>query len=104
MRSAGGNFILLQKISMTMKKVLIAIALILVVLCFSCKKTRYCRCSTIINDEAVELGQDYYIILDRSSCDDRAKEIVGWGHVTCVEVSEEEVTGEDVHHWWEFWE
>lgn len=104
MRSAGGNFILLHEISMTMKKVLIAIALILVVFCSSCKKTRYCRCSTIINDEAVELGQDYYIILDRSSCDDRAKEIVGWGHVTCVEVSEEEVSGEDVHHWWEFWE
>lgn len=85
-----------------MKKFLMAIALVFVVAFSSCNKTRYCRCSVIIDDEAVELGEEYYMILDRSSCDERAKEIEGWGRVTCVEVSEEEVTGE-VHHWWEFW-
>ena len=108
MRSAGGNFILLQKISMTMKKVLFALALILMVVFPSCKKERYCRCTTIIEDEAVNLGHDetdYYMILDHSSFEEKSKEIVGWGHVTCVEISKEEVThNPDDKPWWQFWE
>lgn len=67
----------------------------------SCKKTRYCRCTTIQNDEVVNLGEDYYTIEDGSSCNDRSKEIVGWGQVICTEVSEAEVTGEE-SHWWDF--
>lgn len=98
----SGIFIPLQQISKIMKKLLIAMTLIAMFAFSSCNKARYCRCSVIIDDEAVELGEDYYMILDHSSCDERAKEIVGWGHVTCTEVSEEEVTGEP-HHWWEFW-
>ncbi len=83
-----------------MKKCLIiAVALLLVGLS-SCKKTRYCRCTTIQNDEVVELGSDFYTIEDGSSCADRAKEIVGWGQVICTEVSEYEATGEE-HSWWE---
>ncbi|MCF0200490.1 MAG: hypothetical protein HUK16_03830 [Bacteroidales bacterium] len=85
-----------------MKKFLFVIALVSLMAFSSCKKTRYCRCSVIIEDEAVELGEDYYLILDRSTCADRAKEIVGWGRVTCTEVPESEVTGE-THNWWEFW-
>lgn len=69
--------------------------------CFtSCKKTRYCRCTTIQNDEVVNLGEDFYVIEDGSSCSDRAKEIVGWGQVICTEVSKAEATGEE-NKWWE---
>ena len=78
---------------------LIAAAL-LILLLPSCKKTRYCRCTTIQNEEVVNLGEDYYTIEDGSSCNDRSKEIVGWGQVICTEVSEYEVTGENPS-WWE---
>lgn len=78
---------------------LIAIAVILVTLP-SCKKTRYCRCTTIQNEEVVNLGEDYYTIEDGSSCSDKSKEIVGWGQVICTEVSEYEVTGVE-SSWWE---
>lgn len=84
-----------------MKKCLIIIAAALLVLAMpSCKKTRYCRCTTIQNEEVVELGDDFYTIEDGSSCADRAKEIVGWGQVICSEVSEYEATGENPS-WWE---
>lgn len=81
------------------KYVVILVAFVL--LCFtSCKKTRYCRCTTIQNDEVVNLGEDFYVIEDGSSCSDRAKEIVGWGQVICSEVSKYEATGEE-NKWWE---
>lgn len=77
------------------------IIMALSLLCFSsCKKTRYCRCTTIQNDEVVNLGEDFYVIEDGSSCSDRAKEIVGWGQVICTEVSKAEATGEE-NKWWE---
>lgn len=72
----------------------------LVLTLVSCKKTRYCRCTTIQNEEVVDLGDDFYTIMDGSSCDDRAREIVGWGQVICTEVSKEEATGEE-NKWWE---
>ena len=78
---------------------IIAFALLILVMP-SCKKTRYCKCTTIQNDEVIELGQDYYTIEDGSSCSDKTKEFSGWGQVICSEVSEEEVTGEE-HHWWD---
>lgn len=83
-----------------MKKVLIIVLALAMFILPSCKKTRYCKCTTIQNEEVVELGQDYYTIEDGSSCADKSKEIVGWGQVICYEVSEEEVTGEE-HSWWE---
>ncbi|MBQ8958193.1 MAG: hypothetical protein IJ057_06785 [Bacteroidales bacterium] len=83
-----------------MKRGLIIAVALLVLALPSCKKTRYCRCTTIQNDEVVNLGEDYYSIEDGSSCNDRSKEIVGWGQVICTEVSESEVTGEE-HHWWD---
>ena len=85
-----------------MKKCLIIAIALMVLALPSCKKTRYCRCTTIQNDEVVELGSDFYTIQDGSSCADRAKEIVGWGPVLCSEVSEYEATGENPS-WWEEW-
>lgn len=79
---------------------LTAVIVILVVGFSSCQKTKYCRCTTIQNDEVVELGDDFYTIEDGSDCSDRAREIVGWGQVICTEVSKEEATGEE-NKWWE---
>lgn len=81
-------------------KLLIMAVMMLVLTAVSCKKTRYCRCTTIQNEEVVDLGDDFYTIMDGSSCDDRAKEIVGWGQVICTEVSKAEATGEE-NKWWE---
>ena len=67
---------------MRMKKLLIVLLALMVVALSSCKKTRYCRCTTIQNEEVVNLGEDYYTIEDGSSCSDKSKEIVGWGQVT----------------------
>ena len=83
-----------------MKKILIIILALSVVVLSSCRKTRYCRCTTIQNEEVVNLGEEYYTIEDGSSCSDKSKEIVGWGQVICTEVSEYEVTGENPS-WWE---
>ncbi len=86
-----------------MKKYLIILLAMALVGLSSCHKTRYCKCTTIINEEVVEVGQadEYYVIEDgRESCAEKAKDIDGWGHVTCTEYSEEEVTGEE-HHWWD---
>lgn len=86
-----------------MKKYLIILLALALVGLSSCHKTRYCKCTTIINEEVVEVGQpdEYYLIEDgRESCAEKAKDIDGWGHVTCTEYSEEEVTGEE-HHWWD---
>jgi len=83
-----------------MKKCLIIAVALLVLVLPSCKKTRYCKCTTIQNEEVVDLGEDYYTIEDGSSCSDKSKEIVGWGQVICTEVSEYEVTGQKPS-WWE---
>ncbi len=83
-----------------MRKFVIILAALILLCTASCKKTRYCRCTTIQNDEVVNLGEDFYTIEDGSSCSDRAKEIVGWGQVICTEVSKYEATGEE-NKWWE---
>ena len=83
-----------------MRKYVILLAALLLLGATSCKKTRYCRCTTIQNEEVVNLGEDFYVIEDRSSCADRAREIVGWGQVICTEVSKAEATGEE-NKWWE---
>ena len=87
-------------LNLGMKKILFIILALSVVALSSCKKTRYCRCTTIQNEEVVNLGEEYYTIEDGSSCSDKSKEIVGWGQVICTEVSEYEVTGENPS-WWE---
>lgn len=82
-----------------MKRFFVVILVLSLAVLTSCKKTRYCKCTSLQSEEVVELGEDYYTIEDGSSCSDKSKEIVGWGQVICTEFSEEEVTGEE-HHWW----
>ena len=90
---------------MKMKKCLVILFALVLVGFTSCHKTRYCKCTTIIDEEVVELGDGstngFFVIEDgRESCAEKAKDIDGWGHVTCTEYSEEEVTGQE-HHWWD---
>jgi len=72
---------------------------------YSCQKHKYCQCYAYIDGEDVPLGEDIdlsnYVadsiealnqkynvyIVEHGSCNDKAKEIVGWGQVKCVEVS-----------------
>jgi len=82
-----------------MKKFLIVILAVAIVVMPSCQKTRYCKCTTIQNQEVVDLGEDYYSIEDDAPCFEKSQEIVGWGQVICTEVSEYEATGQE-HHWW----
>lgn len=73
-----------------MKRFLILTLLSLLLLgASSCKKTKYCQCFAFIDNEDIELGDDYYII-EEGTCNDKAKEIVGWGNVTCKEVDVED--------------
>ncbi len=81
-------------------RIWIAVMIVLALSVSSCKKTRYCRCTTVQNDEVIELGDEFFTIEDGSSCSDRAREIEGWGQVVCTEVSKEEATGEE-NNWWE---
>lgn len=85
-----------------MKKISILISLALILLFVtSCHKSKYCQCTTVCTnqegvEEVVELGEDYYII-ETGTCSDKAKEIVGWGQVTCTEV---DVENEDDNWFW----
>ena len=83
-----------------MRKIWMIVAVLLVLCTTSCKKTRYCRCTAMQNNEVVELGDDFYVILDKTSCSDKAREFSGWNQVVCTEVSKEEATGEE-NKWWE---
>jgi hypothetical protein len=85
-----------------MKKFLFVILALAIVVLPSCKKTRYCKCTAIINEEVVEFSQEYFTIESNMSCADKSKEISGWPQVICYEVSEYEVTGEKPK-WWEEW-
>lgn len=79
-----------------MKKSILIIAFALLVLAFSsCKKVRYCQCFAYVDNEDIQLGEDYYMI-ESGTCNDKAKEIVGWGQVTCKEVDMDEDES-----WWE---
>ena len=89
-----------ENMNRKMRRTMLIVAAMLLLCTTSCKKTRYCRCTTIQNDEVVNLGEDFYVIEDGSRCADRAKEIVGWGQVICTEVSKAEATGEE-NKWWE---
>ena len=73
-----------------MKKRFLLLSLSLMLLAFSsCQKTKYCQCYAFIDNEDIPLGEDYYT-LEHGTCNDKAKEIVGWGNVTCREVEVEE--------------
>ena len=73
-----------------MKKRIVIIAFMFLTLAFaSCQKVKYCQCFAYIDNEDVMLGEDYYM-MEHGTCNDKAKEIVGWGQVTCKEVNVEE--------------
>ena len=72
-----------------MKKPLVIAATLLLLACASCTKAKYCQCFAYIDNEDVLLGDDYYM-MEHGTCNDKAKEIVGWGQVTCKEVDVEE--------------
>ena len=80
-----------------MKKILVFLTLSLIATAFSsCHKTKYCQCYAFVNNEDIPLGEDYYMV-ENGTCNDKAKEIVGWGNVTCREV---EVEGEEGNWFW----
>ena len=89
-----------------MKKVWIIAVLAALLIGFdSCQKHKYCQCYAYIDGEDVPLGDDIDLselvadsiealspkynvyIIESGTCDDKEKEIVGWGRVNCVEVS-----------------
>lgn len=80
-------FVLLRN---AMKKTIVIIAILFLALGFSsCQKVKYCQCFAYVDNEDVMLGDDYYM-MEHGTCNDKAKEIVGWGQVTCKEVNVEE--------------
>ena len=85
-----------------MKKVSIVISLALILpFVTSCHKAKYCQCTATCTNqedvvEQVELGDDYYII-ETGTCNDKAKEIIGWGQVICREV---DVDNENDNWFW----
>ena len=94
---------------------LIATLAIIVTVGFnSCQKNTYCQCYATIDGESFPMGsedlnienmteeqiealqtkyQNNLSIMEDGDCNDKAKEIVGWGQVTCKEVSLEEDEG-----------
>ena len=80
-----------------MKKIGIILMLTISLASFSsCNKTKYCQCYAFVNNEDIPLGEDYYMV-EHGTCNDKAKEIVGWGNVTCREV---EVETEEENWFW----
>lgn len=82
-----------------MKRYVLLLSCLLLLGATSCKKTRYCRCTMIQNEEVIELGDEFYV-LESGTCKDKSKEISGRPQVVCSEVSKYEATGEE-DKWWE---
>ena len=89
-----------------MKKIVFLVLTSLLLVGFnSCQKHKYCQCYAYVDGEDIPLGEDVNIsemtaaaldsldssynvyIIESGTCNDKAKEIVGWGQVTCREVS-----------------
>lgn len=90
-----------------MKRLLIVSMLVLLVVGLgSCRKSRYCQCYAIVEDETVGFGEELSVedltanqldslpqryrynlfVIDRDrSCDEKENEILGWGQVVCEE-------------------
>ena len=89
----------MHKLINAMKKVLFVLATALLLLTAnSCTKPKYCQCFAFVDNEDVMLGEDYYM-MEHGTCNDKAKEIVGWGQVTCKEVQLEEDESWFEHLW-----
>ncbi len=82
-----------------MKKLALVFGICVLLCVCSCKKNTYCVCTAIVNNESVQLGEDYYVLQEGRSCDDKEKEFEGWGQVTCEEVDVEEEDGDDGGFW-----
>ena len=83
----------------TMKKRFFAIAVALLLMTVtSCSKVKYCQCFAFVDNEDVMLGDDYYMI-EHGTCNDKAKEILGWGQVTCKEVDVDDDESWFEHLW-----
>ena len=85
----------------------------------SCQKNKYCQCYAYVDGEDISLGEDLDVgnmteeqieawnardnynlyIIEDGNCSDKAKEIVGWGQVTCKEVDLEEDESWFEHLW-----
>lgn len=99
-------FVLLQKI-LNMKRFLMIAALsVLLIGLGSCQKNKYCQCYAYVEGEDISLGEDLDVgamteeqieawnardnynlyIIEHGNCSDKAREITGWGQVTCREV------------------
>lgn len=82
----------------------------------SCQKNTYCQCFAINDDnEDISLGEDIDVstmteetllaliqndnfkenvyVIEEGTCSDKAKEITGWGQVTCKEVDPKDPEG-----------
>ena len=88
-----------------MKKLLLFVVLAALLVGFdSCKKHKYCQCYAVVDGEDVSMGEDIDLsnmtasaidsldsrynvyIIETGTCNDKAREIVGWGQVTCREI------------------
>lgn len=79
----------------------------------SCQKNKYCQCYAFVDGEDISLGEDLDVgnmteeqieawdaksnynlyIIEEGNCSDKAREISGWGQVTCKEVDPKEPEG-----------
>lgn len=100
-----------------MRKLLLCVAIMALAFgTVSCKKNTYCQCYAINDDnEDISLGEDVDVssmteetllaliqndnfkenvyIIEEGTCSDKAKEITGWGQVTCKEVDPKDPEG-----------
>ena len=79
----------------------------------SCQKNKYCQCYAYVDGEDISLGEDLDVgnmteeqieawnardnynlyIIEHGNCSDKAREISGWGQVTCREVDPKDPEG-----------
>lgn len=97
-----------------MKRLLMVTALSVLLLGLgSCQKNKYCQCYAFVDGEDISLGEDLDVgnmteeqieawdaksnynlyIIEEGNCSDKAREISGWGQVTCKEVDPKEPEG-----------
>lgn len=98
-----------------MKRTLIVAVMALMLLGLdSCQKNKYCQCYANVEGEDVALGtedidftsmteeqiealetkyQNNLYIIEDGTCNDKAREIVGWGQVTCIEIDPKDPEG-----------
>ena len=96
-------FVFLQKIPNMKRFLMIAALSVLLIGLGSCQKNKYCQCYAYVEGEDISLGEDLDVgamteeqieawdsrdnynlyIIEHGNCSDKAREITGWGQVTC---------------------